>query len=48
MSNSAKSTELQIRLKDLDSALVPGSSKGIAQPLVKKVIEGTDRVFGES
>ena len=48
MTRSAKSQQLRVQLKSLDSALVPGSSRGAANPLAIKVTFGEDRVHGES
>ncbi|MGK6318179.1 hypothetical protein [Sphingomonas sp. DT-204] len=46
MTKSAKSKRLRLRLEELDSVLVPGTSHGDARPLTIKVNEGDDRVFG--
>lgn len=42
----SKSEMLRTQLKELDSALVPASSKGNASPMAPKTNEGSDRWGG--
>lgn len=41
-----KAEQLHIQLKDLDSSLIPGSSRNEASPVAPKIDEGNDRWGG--
>jgi len=48
MTKANKASQLRSQLANLDNALTPTPTRGIAQPVAAKVVEGGDRVFGEN